>query len=221
MRKAISSLGNSSPPKYDAIRAHYILGRLLQRTARGEEAAKELALSEELRKQLRAASGSTPKDRTAQGPQQNQQQENMPRAVTAEERAQAAAFIHHLSPAIAEAFNNLGAIAANQHQCPACVTYFQRAGEWEPSQEDLDRNLGRAAFLCKQYEQAVPPLPRYLEQHADDVDVRSALGLSLFRLGEYKKVVEVLGPIQSSIQIQSNPELSDAYATSLSKTGKK
>src|ERR1035438_7831974 len=200
LRKAISALGTSSPPKYDAIRAHYMLGRLLERTGRREEAGKELVLSEQLRKQLRDASGSTPKDRTAQGPQQNQSPEDMPRAVTAAERAQAAAFIHQLSPPIALAFNNMGAIAANQHQCPACVTYFQRAGEWDPKQEGLDRNLGRAAFLCNQYEQAVPPLSRYLEQHSEDVAVRSALGLSLFRLGEYEKVVAVLGPMQSSLQ---------------------
>jgi tetratricopeptide (TPR) repeat protein len=218
LRQAISALGTSSPPKYDAIRAHYMLGRLLQRTGRGDEAAQELALSDELRKQFREASGSAPKDKTAASPQ-NQQPEDLPRPATAAERAQAAAFLHELGPAIALAFNNLGAIAANQHQCPACVTYFQRAGEWDPSQEGLDRNLGKAAFLCKHYEQAVPPLSRYLEQHSDDVGVRSALGLSLFHLGQYEKVVAVLGPIQASIQ--SNPELAEAYATSVSKSEKK
>ena len=218
-REAISALGASSPPKYDAIRAHYMLGRLLQRTAGPDEALKELTISEQLRKQFRDASGGAPKDKTAQGPQQNQLSEDLPRPVTPEARAQAAAFIHELSPAIALAFFNLGAIAANQHQCPDCVTYFQRAGDWDPSQEGLDRNLGRAAFLCKQYEQAVAPLARYLEQHGDDVTVRSALGLSLFRMGEYPKVVEILGPIESSIQ--PDPELAEAYATSLSKVGKK
>jgi tetratricopeptide (TPR) repeat protein len=219
LRKAISVLGESSPPKYDAIRAHYMLGRLLQRNGQQEEAAKELTLSEQLRKQLRDASGSALKDRTAQGPQQNPAPEEMARAVTAEDRAQAAAFIRQLSPAIAEAFDNLGAIAANQRQCPACVTYFQRAEEWDPSQQGQDANLGRAAFLCKQYEYAVPILSRYLDLHSSDTSVRSALGLSLFRLGEYQKVVEVLGPIQASIN--SNPELSEAYTTALSKVEKK
>jgi len=219
LRKAISVLGESSPPKYDAIRAHYILGRLLQRNGKQEEAAKELRLSEQLRKQLRDASGSALKDRTAQGPQQNPPPEEMARAVTAEDRAQAAAFVRQLSPAIAEAFDNLGAIAANQRQCPACVTYFQRAGEWDSSQQGQDANLGRAAFLCKQYAYAVPILSRYLEQHSGDTSVRSALGLSLFRLGEYQKVVEVLAPIQSSIN--SNPELLEVYTTALSKVEKK
>jgi len=218
LRKAISALIPSSPPKYDAIRAHYMLGRLLQRTGRQEEALKELTLSEQLRKQLRDASGGTPKDTTAKGPQQNQD-EDTAKPVTEAERAQATAFIHHLSPAIADAFNNLGAIAANQRQCPVCVTYFQRAGEWDPAQDGLDRNLGRAAFLCNQYEQAIAPLSRYLGQHSDDANVRSALGLSLFRLGEYQKVVEVLAPIRAAMQ--ANSELANAYATSLSRVEKK
>ena len=218
LRQAISTLGSSSPPKYDAIRAHYMLGRLLQRTNRQEDALKELTLSAQLRQQFRDASGSTPKDRSDKGPQQNPQPEDVPRPVTAEERAQAAAFLQQLGPAIAEAFNNLGAVAAGQRQCPVCVAYFQHAGEWDPAQEGLDRNLGRAAFLCQQYDQAVPPLSRYLEQHADDVNVRSDLALSLFRLREYQKVVDVLAPIQSAIS--SNPELADAYAISVSKTQK-
>lgn len=219
LRKAISMSGTSVPPKYDTIRAHYMLGRLLQRTNRQDEAVQELALSEQLRKQFRDTSGGSPKDRSDKGPRQNPQPEDLPRPVTAEERAQATAFIRRLSPAIADAFNNLGAWAANQRQCPVCVTYFQRAGEWDSSLTDLDRNLGRAAFLCRQYQLAVPPLSRYLEQHADDASVRSALGLSLFRLGEYQKVVDVLGPIHSAIQ--SNPELAEAYSTSLSKIDKK
>ena len=67
LRKAIVILGTSSPPKYDSIRAHYMLGRLLQRTNRREEALKELALSEQLRKQLRDASGSTPERQGGEG----------------------------------------------------------------------------------------------------------------------------------------------------------
>ncbi len=217
LRKAISALGTSSPPKYDTIRAHYMLGRLLQRTGRPEEAGKELNLSEQLRKQLRDASGSPTPDKSEKGPQQDLLEEGRS-PVTAKERAQAAAFIRGLTPAIAGAFENLGAIAANNRQCPACVIYFQHAAEWDPTQRDLDRNLGRAAFLCQMYEQAVPPLSRYLEHDPGDSTVRSTLGLSLFRLRQYQKVVEVLTPIRAAIQ--SNPELLDAYAISVSATQK-
>ena len=216
LRKAIALAGDS-PLNYEIVRAHYMLGRILQRSGRTDEAAKELALSEELRLKFRAASGNTPSDRTP-GPRPDRPSADNPKTVSAEERLKAESFIRQLSPAVAEAFNNLGAIAANQQECPACVFYFQRAGEWDPSLEGLDRNLGRAAFLCKQYDQAVPPLSRYLEQHSDDVTVRSALGLSLFRLGNYQKVLQVLDPIRATIQ--SNAELLNAYTTALANVQK-
>ena len=135
--------------------------------------------------------------------------------VSPEERASAEAFLRGLSSPIAEAFNNLGAMAATQHQCPDCVNYFKHAGEWEPSLDGIDRNLGRAAFLCNLYGDAVPPLSRYLENHANDATARSALGLSLFHIGEYQKVIEILDPIKSAVE--SNPELSNAYATAQAK----
>jgi Flp pilus assembly protein TadD len=45
--------------------------------------------------------------------------------------------------------------------------------------EGLDLNWGRAAFLDGQYEQAIPPLERYLRLHPDSAEARSALASSL------------------------------------------
>ena len=213
LRKAIE-LTEPSSVKYEVIRAHYMLGRVLQRAGRAQEAAKELAISEQLREQFRAANGATPKERAAATPQESEAA-GTKREVSAEERARAEAFIHEMSVPIAEVFNNLGALAANSSECPACVTYFRRAQEWNPSLEGVERNLGRAAFLCKQYEQAIPPLSDYLHLHADDSTVRSALGLSLFETGRYEEVIKVLEPMKAGLE--SNPRLAKAYNDSLAK----
>jgi tetratricopeptide (TPR) repeat protein len=210
LRKAIA-LSARSPMDYEIIRAHYILGRILQRSGREEEAQRELALSEKLRAEFRDASGGTLKERSGPGLHSPQSEQNS-KPISPEDRANAEQFLHEIAHPIAEAFNNLGAIAAGQHKCPDCVLYFKRAGEWEPSAEGLDRNLGRAAFLCEQYEDATAPLSRFLEQHQSDMTVRSALALSLFHLGKYQRVVEVLDPVRSSIQ--SDSELLRAYSTS-------
>lgn len=212
LRRAIA-LAQGSSPDYELVRAHYMLGRILQKTGREAEANRELAVSEELRSQFRAASGGALKERVGPNPQSTQGKSA--RTVSAEERDKAKAFLRSLAAPITEAFNNLGAMAAGRNQCPDCVAYFKGAGEWEPSVEGLDRNLGRAAFLCHQYEDAVAPLSRYLQHHGTDVTARSALALSLFQLGQYQKVIDVLGPISSAIQ--SDPELSNAYATSQAK----
>ena len=83
----------------------------------------------------------------------------------------------------------------------------------------LDRNLGRVAFLCKQYGNAITSLSRYLEQHADDTTVRSELALSLFQREDYAGVVRVLEPIKTSLS--SNAELARAYSIALEKTNQK
>jgi tetratricopeptide (TPR) repeat protein len=201
---------------YEIVRAHYMLGRVLQREGRADEATRELAVSEELRLKFRAASGGASKERDATNPKPVE--ETPRKTVSAQDRARAEMFVGELRSPVAEAFYNLGAIAANRQECPACVSYFQRAAEWNPSLQGLDRNLGRAAFLCKQYEQAISPLSKYLEQHADDVTVRSELALSLFQNEDYARVVQVLEPIKSSLS--ANPELSRVYTTALTKTGK-
>ncbi len=78
---------------------------------------------------------------------------------------------------------------------------------------------GRAEFLCKNYGEAIVPLSRYLDQHADDDTVRSELGLSFFQIGRYEEVVRVLDPIKSAIA--ANPELARAYTTSMAKLDRK
>jgi tetratricopeptide (TPR) repeat protein len=219
LRKVIEAAAGDSALSYDIVRAHYMLGRILQRTGRAEEARKELSASEDLRLKLRAASGGGESKESGIPNPNADSQETARKPLSAQERTRAQAFVQEMSTPIAESYYNLGAIAANRQECPACVSYFQRAAQWHSSLPGLDRNLGRAAFLCKEYDDAITPLSRYLEQHADDATVRSELALSLFQREDYAKVVRVLGPIKASLS--SNAELSRAYTIALEKTNQK
>ncbi len=115
-------------------------------------------------------------------------------------------------------------LQSRRHRCqspgvPGLRSYFRRAAEWNSSLQGLDRNLGRAEFLCKNYREAIAPLSRYLDQHADDDTVRSELGLSFFQIGRYEEVVRVLDPIKSVFA--PNPELAWAYTTAVAKLDRK
>lgn len=214
LRKAIDLTGNASAVNYETVRAHYMLGRVLQYTGREEEGKKELAASENLRLKLRAESGGASKPGDAPKPKEMSEDADR-KPISPQDRARAEAFIRELASPIAESFHNLGAVAANRQECPACVTYFQKAAEWNPSLQGLNRNLGRAAYLCKDYADAIEPLVRHLAQHADDVTARSELGLSLFQAKRYQDVVSVLDPIKAEFAL--NPELAQAYTTSRAK----
>src|SRR5206468_3295090 len=102
-----------------------------------------------------------------------------------EELKKVEAYVNALKPPIADSYNNLGVIGAGQKNFTAALEYFHQAGEWQPSLETLDRNLGMAAFYGNQFDQAVEPLGRHLQAHADDTRARAALGLSLFALQKY------------------------------------
>ena len=200
-------------------RAHYTLARILLDSGRREEGLKELAASEQIRKQrlqrqiaqqqaasdapdLKAAELSSTEDKKG----------------TPEQRAKAQAYIDQLRPAMADAFNNLGVGAASQKDFAAAVTYFQKAAGWDPALENVDRNLGMAAFYGGQYQDAVVPLERHLQHHSDDLRARAALGLSYFSLENYAKTLQTLQPIQ--LEVNGDEGLSSAYSLSLVKTGK-
>ena len=117
-----------------------------------------------------------------------------------------------LKPAVADSYNNLGAIAATNNDYSSAVIYFARASEWNPSLEGLDYNWGRAAFAGSLYADAILPLSRYVKAHPDDSGARSVLGLSQFLSGKYRDCVETLQPIEKT---ELAPQVEYAYASSL------
>jgi tetratricopeptide (TPR) repeat protein len=221
VRKAIALTTDVSRNDYQINRAHYVLARILLRTGRQEEAENELAVSKELRDRVMhpelarnnkfAEFASPTLDNGAARP-----------VVTAagsspEEQKKAQDYVSQLKPAIGEAYNNLGVIAAGRRDFVIAVDDFRKAAEWNPALESIDRNWGMAGFYAGQYNQAVAPLVRHLQTHEDDLRVRAALGLSYYTLGNYPQALETLRPIES--QVNDDPGLSYAFAMSLVKTG--
>ena len=218
LRKAISITDDVSRNEYQINRAHYLLGRILLKTGRKDEAQQELQRSEELRKQaMQLARKRNAEDSPNLAGEEQPGRQKPAQAASPEELKKAEAYVNELKPAIADSYNNLGVIAAGKKDFAAALDYFRKAGEWQPSLETLDRNLGMAAFYANQFEQAAEPLRRHLKTHTDDTRVRAALALSLFALQKYDDVRETLRSIEA--EVSADPGLSYAYAVSLVKTG--
>lgn len=128
-------------------------------------------------------------------------------------------FSNRAAPAIADSYNNLGAMAAGASEFATATGYFANAGKWNPSLEGLDYNWGRAAFSAQLYSQAIPPLTRYLAAHPQEVGARRVLGVSYFMVKDYAGVVQTLGPIESSLA--ATPQLANIYTQSLAHTREK
>ena len=218
LRRAIAVTKDPSRNGYQVNRAHYALGRILLQTGREDEGKKELQISADLRDKPHPERRSMGGLADAPTLDDTKSDPAVPKSDFSPALVQASsALTEEFKPAIADSYNNLGVIAAGNKDYIAAMGYFEKAGSWNPALETLDRNLGMAAFYATQFDRAVGPLSTHVEQHPDDVRARAALGLSLFGIQNYKKVIKTLQPIETAVD--ADPGLSYAYAVSQVKTG--
>ncbi len=210
------SIGLTTDPafnRYQVQKAHYLLGRLLMETGQAEAGRQEIQTASALLKQSlnrdRSQLSGYLKDAPEPGAAEPQP--------VAQPAAAPAQLEKQLGPAVADAYNNLGAIAAETHDLPTALTYFTRAFEWNPALEGLNANWGRAALLNGSYSEAVPPLSRYLKLHPEDAGIRSALAVSLFMTHSYADVLTTLRPLGE--QADGTPQLAYIHAAALVKVG--
>ena len=217
LRKSIELTKDVSRNHYQVQRAHYLLGRLLLQAGHQDEAKQELKLADQLLKQSVASNQGQIQSRPSGSDGDTAQMRAVRGPLDPETLKQVEAYETQIGPAIADGYNNLGAIMANGNEFPQAVTFFQQAATWNPSLEGVHYNWGKAAFAGNQYEQAIAPLTRHLQSHADDNPIRAALGASLFYVKRYSEAVQILKPMES--QISSDARLDYIYAESLVKSG--
>ena len=227
LRKSIAATRDVSHNRYQVQKAHYLLGRILMQAGHPDEAHKEMDISAALTQQsltldrdrladyLADASGSRSDDTDALGSKTST--DSAQSAATNQSAQQTEDFEKRLAPALADSYNNLGAIAAGDKDFASALTSFHRAAEWNPSLEGLDINWGRAAFSAGQFQDAVPPLSRALRAGAHDVSVRSMLGVSQYMAGDYAGTLQTLQPMEA--QLNTIPQLAFVYAASMVKAG--
>lgn len=225
LRKSIALTTDVSRNAYQVQKAHYLLGRLLMQTGQTEEGKQQIAVSQSLLQQNLQRDQNQLSDylqtkRAAQAA--SALAPEMPMTVDDHSVDPAAAhqveqLEKQLGPAIADSYNNLGAIAGSQGNYVLALQSFERAAEWNPALPGLDINWGRAAFAAGAFAQAVAPLSHYLQAHPADNDVRAQLGLSQFSIKDYAAARQTLEPLHGTPG--EAPRLQFAYAASLIETG--
>ncbi|HEX6624596.1 MAG TPA: tetratricopeptide repeat protein [Pyrinomonadaceae bacterium] len=118
-----------------------------------------------------------------------------------------------LGEVLAQAYHNLGVIAAQQGRPAEGAAQFAAAAAWKPDLAGLDRNWGIVSFSAGQHEQAVQPLSRHLLKQPADTLARRMLGVSYYLTGNFKQAVETLRPLDAVIT--DDAELAYAYGVSL------
>ena len=219
LRRAIALTTDLSRNHYQVQRAHYLLGRLLLQTGRTEEGKQQMQISADLLKQnlvrdQARLKGAPTSEAASISPLQHPPD---PGPIDVKAKQEMEAFASRVAPALADSYNNLGAIAAGGSEFATATGYFEKAAKWNPALEGLDYNWGRAAFSADFYAQAAPPLSRYLAAHPQEQGARRVLGISFFMLKNYGAVVQTLRPIES--ELAATPQLASMYAQALVLTG--
>jgi tetratricopeptide (TPR) repeat protein len=224
-RDCIRLTTDVSRNRYQVQKAHYLLGRILMKDGRQDAARTEMDISRDLtnktlaqdKSKLAALMDSSGVE-DVQARETETKSSASPVGITTDRLAlhKAETMREQFKPAVADSYNNLGAIAATNQAYEIAVTYFEQAGRWNPSLEGLDYNWGRAAFAGAKYANAIAPLSRYVKSHPDDTGGRSVLALSQFMTGDYRGCVDTLQP---AIGSELAPQVEYAYAESMIKTG--
>lgn len=225
LRQSISLTKDVSRNAFQVQKAHYLLGRLLMQSGSVDEGKQQIAISQTLLQQnLQRARSQLSDYLQTSAPARAANAQAPPMPMTAEDHPLDPQAAHQtdllekqLAPAIADSYNNLGAIAGSKSNYRAALQYFEQAAEWNPTLPGLDLNWGRAAFAAGAFHQAIAPLSHYLRAHSDDDQIRSDLGLSQFFINNYAAARTTLESLQG--KGSEAPQLQFAYAESLVHTG--
>ena len=220
-RKSIALTRDPAFNRYQVQKVHYQLARLLLETGQQDEGRKEMQLSATLLKR------SLGKDRDRLASELEGEKASPESASTlavtqpdSPERASAVAAVDayekQLRPAIADSYNNLGAIAAQADHPLEALPAFERAYEWNPQLPGIDQNWGLAAFRAGRFAQAIAPLTRALRVEPQNAGTRAELAISLFKTEAFAPALETLKPIAP--QVEATPQLAFVRAASLART---
>jgi tetratricopeptide (TPR) repeat protein len=251
LRRAISMTADVSRNAFQIKKAHFLLGRVLLKAGRRDEAERELALARELqgrslessRQEISeilgraeaapgeaspsnvAATRTSGAERAGEATKEGEavrESEAMEAGevlITAEARPDASGLEQYarlkarLSAVLAQAYHNLGVIAAMEGRAEEGAEQMTVAAAWKPDLAGLDRNWGILLFRANRFDKALAPLSRHLATRTDDALVRRMLGVASYLTGDFKRAVETLRPLGASLV--EDAELAYAYGVSL------
>jgi tetratricopeptide (TPR) repeat protein len=223
LRQAILLTTDPSRNRYQIRDAHYLLGRILTREGKVQEAAAQMGMVQKYIESNYA------RDRAELSGMQGQNVQGMDGSpitlalkdvgVNVDPAAikRIADMQKRLAPMIADSYNNLGVIATTNRDFSSASANFASAAKWNPTMPGLNLNWGRAAFAAGEFSTAIMPLASHLREHPDDAHMRGVLGISQFMAQDYQECVTTLRPLAG--QMDSTPQVAFMYADALVKTG--
>jgi tetratricopeptide (TPR) repeat protein len=226
LKKSIALTADPSHNHYQVSKAYTMIGQILIKMGKQDEAEAELKRSQELRAQAFQS------DKERQDAHEGSQHELLPDLQSGQEkpallenhpplnaadRAKVQELRATLTEILGNTFNNLGVIQARREQYAPAADFFRQAAQWKPDLPGLDRNWGLASFRAQRFEEATGPLASEVAHQPDDAKARDALGMSYFMTDKFAKTVEIFRPRLADLP--DDPGVLYALGVSLVRTG--
>jgi tetratricopeptide (TPR) repeat protein len=118
-----------------------------------------------------------------------------------------------LSKVLGTAFNDWGTFEARQRNYSGALLRFREAEKWDPSNPEVARNLGLAAFRTGGNREAARALQIAIQKNPQDQAARSMLAMALFSSQQFPEAVKAFDALGDGVY--RDPRMSYAYAFSL------
>jgi tetratricopeptide (TPR) repeat protein len=244
LRKAIALTGTDEARNdYQVRRAYFTLGRILIRKGQNDEGTRDVERSREMETHLvikarqqqaldtKDAGGAStlglptasitpvPLDSVAD-PSAFVDASTLAAAhLDAGTQSRIAATEKQLRLILGSAFNDLGTSSARQRDFESAFQQFQNAERWNPSTENLARNLGMAAYLSGHHPEAIRALRTVVAAQPQDQRAQKLLALSLASNGDYAPAVTAFDGLGDDAT--ADPEVAYRWALSLARTNQR
>ncbi len=118
---------------------------------------------------------------------------------------------------LGQSYSDLATAEAMQRNYTVALTHYQAAEHWNPTIDNLARNLGECAFRAGNYPEAIRGFSLALEQQPDQIPIMAKLGMAYFASEKYADAVRTFAPL--GVAGMQDGSVGYAWAASLARLG--
>jgi tetratricopeptide (TPR) repeat protein len=118
---------------------------------------------------------------------------------------------------LGQSYSDLATSEAIRGEYATALSHYQSAEHWNPTIDNLYRNLGECAFRAGNYPEGVRGLSAALKEQPGQLTIRAKLGMAYFGSEQYAEAAKTFAPL--GVAGMQDGSVGYAWAASLAKLG--
>jgi tetratricopeptide (TPR) repeat protein len=118
---------------------------------------------------------------------------------------------------LGQSYSDLATSEAIRGDYSAALSHYRAAEHWNPTIDNLYRNLGESAFRAGDYSEAIRGLSEALKEEPGQLPIRAKLGMAYFAAEQYADAAKTFSPL--GVAGMQDGTVGYAWAASLTRLG--